>query len=286
MTAKSCTSRACVYCGGQGEITREHLFPSWLHDRIGPMALLNVKTPAEKMITGEVTIRDVCHGCNCGPISVLDTYVCSLYDNYFKNFVMPGECVNFRYDFDLLVRGLLKIGYNAARVSKWEINLSPYAGYIVGRDKRPARLQMLAQLVVPYPLKARDREWLGELSGHIDSFTPSLCAVIPLVSERLPGIEAGLVLAIRSYQFYVIAATEDSERSQVAGTVHDLQREVHGLTGISSLGQSQRLYASSENIKDIMCRYGAARLKGKTPSPLYQKVLAKWAANELFPTEE
>ena len=64
------------------------------------------------------TIKDVCLDCNNGALTSLDAYACQLYDRYFQKFVRAGQSTAFDYHYDLLVRWLLKVSYNSARVHK------------------------------------------------------------------------------------------------------------------------------------------------------------------------
>jgi 5-methylcytosine-specific restriction endonuclease McrA len=72
------SDRQCAYCGSEGNLTREHLWPTSLHKRL---SATNDVTQSlfwlrriNAEIEGEPTIRDVCSACNNGPLSNLDAY--------------------------------------------------------------------------------------------------------------------------------------------------------------------------------------------------------------------
>lgn len=68
-------ARSCVFCGGDGALTREHVLPTWIHDVLeiaGPMKHFvgqQQKREAKKL---DVTLRAVCSSCNTGWLSTLE----------------------------------------------------------------------------------------------------------------------------------------------------------------------------------------------------------------------
>ena len=87
---------------------------------------------AGKTFRGDITIKDVCQYCNNGPLSKLDDYICQLYDKYFVHVPKPRTSIQFRYDFSLLMRWLLKISYNASRTTGIDADvLSGYSSVLI-----------------------------------------------------------------------------------------------------------------------------------------------------------
>src|SRR5216684_242093 len=106
-------NRVCAYCGSKTGLSNEHLFPKFLHERSEGSMISVARTAAgDKAVGGELKIGDVCKRCNNGPLSSLDNYVSDLHDQYFKSIVHSGDRVDFRFDFERLLRWLLKTGYN------------------------------------------------------------------------------------------------------------------------------------------------------------------------------
>src|SRR5713226_6296106 len=94
--------RSCAYCGGT-ELTREHLLPQGYFDRTGGAAdfVANIKAgAADKILSIEPTIADVCRNCNNGVLSRLDSYFLALFDRYFTNVVGRGEQISVDFNFD------------------------------------------------------------------------------------------------------------------------------------------------------------------------------------------
>ena len=96
-------NRSCAYCGTEGNLTREHVFPGFIDSRertrTGEPMISNVRDHGkEKIVGGELTVADVCAACNNGLLSHLDNYGSALFDRYFANTVEPGELIRFEYD--------------------------------------------------------------------------------------------------------------------------------------------------------------------------------------------
>ncbi|WP_439892455.1 hypothetical protein ACS7SF_08135 [Ralstonia sp. 25C] len=116
-------------------------------------SILGWNERAEKMISGEAKIRDVCDVCNSGVLSELDSYgrevlVASkvLVRNYTKlNLAL-------RYEYDRLVRWLLKLSFNSSRVDQAHSYLfEPFIPFILGEAASPVRskIAVLAYLAEP-----------------------------------------------------------------------------------------------------------------------------------------
>jgi len=130
--------RSCAYCDGTKELTNEHVIPECYLKTLGPTISI-VKTPTEdQAIPNAQEIGDVCAVCNNGPLSLLDTYLASLSQQHFSKIVHPGDRIRFSYDFDQLLRLVLKLGYNVARTRGWPLAVFREARqYILGKEKCP-----------------------------------------------------------------------------------------------------------------------------------------------------
>ena len=145
--------RKCAFCGQARRLTREHLWPAALHARLSRLpgesdrafwtARLGVDLPNDPVV------RDVCKPCNSGPLSELDSYICSLWDKYFRRSLNSGDKVVLKYDYHLLSRWLLKMCFNSARVnSGWDrFAFEPLLPYIIdGRTLSASSLRVFAEL--------------------------------------------------------------------------------------------------------------------------------------------
>lgn len=108
--------RKCAYCGSSGRLTREHVWPKCIIERL-PSYQDRFIGRGNRVISGEQTVADVCQSCNSGPLSALDAYLCDLFDQYFARFYGPADSVEFAYDWYQLGNWFLKASYNAVRAA-------------------------------------------------------------------------------------------------------------------------------------------------------------------------
>src|SRR3989304_9350062 len=119
----------CAYCKEDKKLTREHVWPNCvLKRRKYITAHFSVKS--EKVHGADYIVKDVCEECNNIILSKLDNYFCQLYDQYLQHKIDPEMEIEFKYDYNLLSRALLKIAYNTARLGISDTtvlsNTSPY----------------------------------------------------------------------------------------------------------------------------------------------------------------
>ncbi len=189
--------------------------------------LENVAGETEKIVTSEPTIRDVCRACNSGPLSSLDAYVCSLYDRYFQILVRSGE-IKFEYDFDLLLRWLLKIGYNTARARKWPFTFpEKLKHYVLGRNDLPKGAHVLLQLITTKEV-------------------PRIFNRVALTDvRRLPGFLLAFMVSINSYYFYVFQDDVDSALRLRRRILKESIRELPGAYELRPQEKRAVVFASS-----------------------------------------
>lgn len=204
------SERYCAYCGADGGLTREHLWPASLHRRLvkangAPQSLFWLRR-VDAEIQGEPKIRDVCRTCNNGPLSELDSYICTLFDRYFIRILQRNEKVKFEYDYHRLKRWLLKMSFNSARMHS-SLDLFVYPSlltYMCGSSDSAGRsvhiyLQLsYPGLVPPERLKDPDCQDAPALWEPQDNR-------VGLVHFEAPGIGRKILRAVhlRSYSFFL-----------------------------------------------------------------------------------
>jgi hypothetical protein len=155
--------RKCAYCGEQKKLTREHIWPSCLIARM-PELQVNFLKQKSVLTAADLVIADVCAVCNNKKLSPLDTYFCSLYDQYFKDYKEDRAAFTFHYDYDMLLRSLLKITYNSSRtVNRIENDFEKYCEVILNGNQVRKDVIIKIGIVVPsiidgkkyYPSSAR-----------------------------------------------------------------------------------------------------------------------------------
>jgi hypothetical protein len=120
--------KLCSYCRGNGTLTKEHIWPNSLIKKYED--LLAYSKRDSKFYKGEPVIKDVCAHCNNVLLSKLDSYLSNLYDLTFHQILLPGESASITYDYNMLLRSLLKISYNSARANASVKVVTAHQGFL------------------------------------------------------------------------------------------------------------------------------------------------------------
>jgi hypothetical protein len=240
--------RKCAYCGAEGTLTREHLWPQSLHRRV------IVGAPddhagfwlgkIDKEIANEPTVRDVCAICNNTVLSQLDAYICQLYDAHLFHILKRNERVVFEYNYHLLKRWLLKMCFNSARINASidAFVFPPLLPYILGKSTATGRdVQLYVQLA--YPAKVPDNQ--------LEPDDPRPLIYEPVVNRvghfwfAPEGIGKKLLRAVhlRSYSFYLAFFDDTTPRKE-----HDFFSEV-----FLSLSREAKLLRASISKVELVC---------------------------------
>lgn len=109
----------CEYCNKEKQATKEHIIPKGIID-LFPECELSY-SGFDKAYKGEATIKDVCSDCNNGQLSKLDEYGKEFVETYFINSYEKDDEIDIEYDYNRLIRWLLKIVYNNERSYHGEV---------------------------------------------------------------------------------------------------------------------------------------------------------------------
>lgn len=188
----------CAYCGVACQPTREHIWPKTLIEKNEMTHAYSQKT--NKIFLGEPVIKDVCSTCNNVKLSKLDSYLSLLFDVHLNTVIKPGECVNFSYSYDFLLRALLKVSFNASRAAGVDENTKIHNKFIkyILDDGYSSRIMLRLQIVT-------SSHKINIDSDERSDFIPRLfrCGCVsydgPLAHRFLIKL-----IAINSYWFYLI----------------------------------------------------------------------------------
>jgi hypothetical protein len=189
---------SCAFCRKPGPLTKEHIWPKWLHDSIDYS--LNYHPLPDKVLPAEQVIKDVCAECNNGPLSALDNYVRSLHHRYFSKAYQAIKKTNFKYDFEKLTKWLLKVSYNSARAARApDVELlGQYAPYIITSGCSPAfvgiSVSLLGQLIAIDPATG---------STRVTELTWYRCGPVSL-SETQSSVMSVRTIIIHCWRFMLV----------------------------------------------------------------------------------
>ncbi|MEJ8866794.1 hypothetical protein [Pseudomonas jessenii] len=190
--------KSCAYCGLVGVMTKEHIWAASLIRKFNDLLTYNKNT--NKFYKGEAVVKDVCGECNNLVLGSLDEYMSGLFDRCFQRFLDPGDSAVLEYDYDLLLRTLLKISYNAARSVANEKAVKHHKRFVRYIMDGTHRGSIMLRLQVVTSSRQVDLEGndLGALNPEV-----LRCGTVPydgVLSERFMV----RLVAINCFWFYVI----------------------------------------------------------------------------------
>jgi hypothetical protein len=160
----------CAYCGCNNQMTREHLFPkgvsALLLDKPEDGHYFLEKSPVH-FSNGEPTVKDVCAKCNNEILSQLDSYAVEFLGSQCNRNLKQNEMVILKYDYDLLLRWVLKLMFNSARVHERDVELLQRTrGYIIGNSNRPKRFALYLNLIHSHVLTNEEKDAVFKQTGE------------------------------------------------------------------------------------------------------------------------
>ena len=188
--------KRCAYCDKEGKLTKEHIWPKGIVKRMPELEVKYLKSK-KKFFSSELIISDVCADCNNIKLSILDNYLCKLYDLYFETYIEKEEEIIFNYDYDLLLRSLLKITYNTSRTENRNNNVfTQFREYILNGGRVYKNIIIRLDLISPSIVNGKK--------------------IYPK-SARCGGVDIGIntdkfilrMISINSYYFYIIIYEND-----------------------------------------------------------------------------
>jgi hypothetical protein len=239
--------RLCAYCGG-AELTREHLIPQGYFDRTGGVAtfVANIKAgDSDKILSIEPTIADVCGNCNSGVLSRLDSYFLVLFDRHFTNVVVSGKRIDVDFNFDELLRWLLKMGYNMGRARQWDgiENLADCKDYIRFCAPRPGNITVLLQATPPGLIPGPQRTELPPGFFAVNAMR------IPRIVKNFAFV---LHVGIHGYQFYILFHLPEINGSERKSRVRAFQRIFRGAYEVRPSRPVMKIYPSSITLWSLL----------------------------------
>jgi hypothetical protein len=142
--------RACAFCGDKNNLSREHIFPNGVIRRF-EHEMISYGDKSDRMFKADLVVKDVCKHCNNGALSKLDSCFVKFYEDFIRTPLLPGSTAEFNFDYNLLLRELLKISFNSARASadgfKAIKALKKYVPYILGKVHAAPDIMLRLQIV-------------------------------------------------------------------------------------------------------------------------------------------
>jgi hypothetical protein len=175
----------CAYCSLEAKMTREHVIPKFLYEFQKILSKSNIgwNEVIGKMIAGEATVKDVCEKCNgerLGPLDYAAKTVLGSANLLVYNYTRSTIILN--YDYDLLIRWLLKVSFNSTRIDKAHSYMFTshirYMLYGIGRVHR-SKIAVLAYFAGPETLNAGQQKLknFSTIANGSKTFNPFLVRI-------------------------------------------------------------------------------------------------------------
>jgi hypothetical protein len=191
--------KKCAYCNAtNSKLTREHIWPCKIIEKCESLLTYNPRN--EKFHKHDPIIKDVCEQCNNTHLSGIDVYLAGIFDNFFVDYIEAGNSAEFAYDYNSLIRGLMKISYNSVRSTdneKQKKLLARFAKQIILGGAFPSIMVRL-QIVTTSNAVTLLGDEVGVLRPDV-----LRCGVIAYTG-RLSSRFCIRLVGFRSYWFYVI----------------------------------------------------------------------------------
>ncbi len=173
----------CAFCREDRRLTKEHVIPAFVLrflSRLGDGKASGWVEVAQKSLSSDSVVRDVCAPCNNEVLGELDSYGKSCLEK--AGLLTPNyssTSLDLFYNHDLLLRWLLKISFNAARTTgSAAMMLEEFIPFILGRTGAPSRTSLFVLASLAAPMSPEDRRLIvPEFEDLIDrhvKFNPFL----------------------------------------------------------------------------------------------------------------
>lgn len=204
----------CAYCGKEERPTREHIIPNSFIKRMNMTEMTTwLDRVPNKFINGEMVIRDVCAECNNGALSHLDAYAVNLITFYNKKIHKETQSLLFSYEYNTLVRWLLKVCYNSARANNCADDAQLYTSFIeyILYNKTPHNRVLIYASVLELDCKNETYYHLTDMAYDIDHFR-----ICPFRFSEIDAYQCAFrTIMINSFAFMVMVFDNGIDKAKI-----------------------------------------------------------------------
>jgi hypothetical protein len=137
----------CSYCDQEQPLVREDLIPEWFHTHVPAW-----DEPARArgwMVRTDLQVDDICTDCH-DRLARPARYGRQLFEEQLVRYLYADSAEGFVPDHPMLVRWLLRLSYDAARLHGEELGvLAQYRDVATGRAEVPPELQLWLRTITP-----------------------------------------------------------------------------------------------------------------------------------------
>jgi hypothetical protein len=204
------TVNRCAYCECEAQLTREHVVPNFLY-KANPLAKFGYNLRADKFMTWEAQVKDVCADCNNRHLSEVDSYAKGFFKaNHIENMITEEKTVRITYDHSWLSRVLLKISFNCLRFKGEDVHwIEHFRHYILhGTDFPPHhRIKIGIEVVSCHRITEKERARLTGEAKNWKYLPPHMIRMGNVYGVFSDDVFARYVF-VNNFYFYCIVCRE------------------------------------------------------------------------------
>jgi len=263
-------NRKCAYCGSSGKLTKEHVIPDFLYEFAG-RGQVGYNAKASKVVKSEHKVKDVCKECNNIHLSKLDSYGKELFnDNGLDKYHAPDLSISFNFDYELLLRFLLKLSYNQSRMTnKMSYLYSNLKDYILygSQINCNKNLRLFLEVLSHYKLTSEDKvklekrikntiyqkDEIGDFMYH-EKYAIGHIEILNQESfnspDKMPPSIPASYVAINSFFFSLIYFDENLNKQEIDSFLRNDIPILKYVKRLTHQNQSTKIKVSRRNISN------------------------------------
>lgn len=212
----------CAYCGPTDrKLTREHIIPHFIYDYYekNNYKISGWNEFAKKTVGGQFTIKDVCERCNHVLLGKLDSHASQfLRQHGILTDVFLQKNIELVYDYDMLLRWILKLSFNAMRIDGLHSHIfSNSINYILHSDPAGMRdFEVVVQLLSPAQHSAEEVIRLQKIGIPLSPCGKTNPLIARVGKVHIAGSKGGFItrtVIIGALVFYLFIY-DDSNQTQ------------------------------------------------------------------------
>jgi hypothetical protein len=244
--------KCCAYCGRSGPLTKEHILSAFLFRRY-PDQKAGIPPKSRRVVKFEGTVRDVCGTCNSGPLSELDAYA-----QYFteqnrcdRTFELKRPTLLILYDYEMLLRWLLKVSYNVMRAVDRTNEISKCAGFILGSEPLHFHPEIFVEVIRNAPIADHQRHKLPASIKNSKSLTAHRFRLGTFGFTGGETVSIGRFVVINAFYFYIMLFPAKTPTDEIEKTLLAFRRGFPYAFRLRSTRRSVNVKVSKNTLADV-----------------------------------
>jgi hypothetical protein len=264
----------CAYCHKNITPTKEHVFPNSFYKTLNlkdtNSSYISFNAGTNKVIKKELFVTDVCDRCNNIELSKLDNYFSKIAQQLLFS---EDSILTITYDYDLLLRWLLKTMFNANRLIKANstanIYTKNYLNYILNNKKGKTFPETI---ILGFPLK----------NNNFSSSYMTIGTFLPFKEDVFKYLNIFDFIQIKNFVFVVVSFKRKKDYKKYSSKITEYLKTEYSSFLIQKRGKFEVNFSHSNFLHQYL--FNANEEGTSIPLKLYCKL--QWNLHENTPTIE